>query len=72
MTINHLYANYDLNTQKEVRKLEGLEHKLVKHRGVHIFNFWCLHEKVIPTAAKYNSKVTFMLNKPSLEELNYP
>ena len=29
--MNQLYTAYDWKTLKEVQKLEGLEHKLVKH-----------------------------------------
>ena len=50
--INQIYSNYDQETLKEVRKLEGLEYKLFKHRGAHIFDLWCLHTKPFSVAAK--------------------
>ena len=54
--ISKLYTNYDQETLKEVQKLEGLEHKLVKHRGAQVFNLQCLHEEVIPTGCKIKFK----------------
>ena len=50
--VNHLYSDYDQEILRGVRKLEGLEHKLVKHRGAHIFKFQYLHEKSFLVAAK--------------------
>ena len=54
--INQLYSGYDQETLKQMRNLEGLGDTLVKHRGAHIFNLQCLHEKVIPSACKIKLK----------------
>ena len=47
LIIQMLYSDCDWETLKEVRKLAGLKHKLVKHTGACILNFQCLHEKVM-------------------------
>ena len=46
-TINQLYNSYDCRIIKEVKSIEKLEQKLVRHRSARMFNLRCLQEKVI-------------------------
>ena len=53
---NLLHSNYDQQTLKEVRKLVGLEHKLVRLIGTNIFIFVVYMKRSSQMAVELNIK----------------
>ena len=51
-----LNQRYGQSLIKEVRSLEGKEHKLVRFKQQRIFNLRCLKENVVPESVKLNFK----------------
>ena len=51
-----LHQRYGQSLIKEVRSLEGKEHKLVRFKQHRVFNLRCLKENVVPKSVKINFK----------------
>ena len=51
-----LIQRYGQSVIKEVRSLEGKEHKLVRFKQHRVFNLRCLKENVVPKSVKFNFK----------------
>ena len=61
--INSLMTSKGQSLIKEVRSLEGKEHKLVRFKQHRDFNLRCLKENVVPKSVKLNLKQSKQLNK---------
>ena len=58
-----LNQRYGQSLIKEVRTLEGKEHKLVRFKQHRVFNLRCLKENVVPKSVKLNFKQFKQLNE---------
>ena len=58
-----LHQRYGQSLIKEVRSLEGKEHKLVKFKQHRVFNLRCLKENTVPKSVKLNFKQFKQLNE---------
>ena len=58
-----LNQRYGKSLIKEVRSLEGKEHKLVRFKQHRVFNLRCLKENVVPKSVKLNFKQFKQLNE---------
>ena len=58
-----LHQRYGQSLIKEVRSLEGKEHKLVRFKQHRVFNLRCLKENVVPKSVKINFKQFKPLNE---------
>ena len=58
-----LNQRYGQSLIKEVRSLEGKEHKLVRFKQHRVFNLRCLKENVVPKSVKLNFKQFKQLNE---------
>ena len=58
-----LNQRYGQSLIKEVRSLEGKEHKLVRFKQHSVFNLRCLKENVAPKSVKLNFKQSKQLNE---------
>ena len=51
-----LHQRYGQSLIKQVRSLEGKEHKLVRFKQHRVFNLRCLKENIVPKSVKINYK----------------
>ena len=58
-----LNQRYGQSLIKEVRSLEGKEHKLVRFKQHRVFNLRCLKENVVPKSVKLDFKQFKQLNE---------
>ena len=58
-----LNQRYGQSLIKEVRSLEGKEHKLIRFKQHRVFNLRCLKESVVPKSVKLNFKQFKQLNE---------
>ena len=58
-----LNQRYGQSLIKELRSLEGKEHKLVRFKQHRVFNLRCLKENVVPKSVKLDFKQFKQLNE---------